>query len=278
MEEKHATVNGYKIRYLEAGSSDQNLILLHGLGGYAERWRNSIPYLSKKYHVFAPDLIGYGQSDKPSLDYTLDLFTKYTFGFIDAIGLERANMIGTSLGGQIVVECAAAQSPIIEKLVLISPAGAMRKSTPTLDAYTMAALYPTRETVKTAYQMMMGDNKQVSEDSIENFIQNMSRPNAKMAFLSTLLGLKNAPDISENLKKIKNPTLIIWGKEDTLIPIEYAQQFVSAISNCQFITMEQCGHSPHVEEPERLSDVVIKFLSGLNTDNKISYENHSQCK
>jgi 2-hydroxy-6-oxonona-2,4-dienedioate hydrolase len=261
MDEKFVIVNRNKIRYLEDGHSDRNLILMHGLGGYAERWSNIIPHLNKKFHVFAPDLIGYGQSDKPSVDYTLELFVKFVFDFMETLGIKKTCMIGTSLGGQIVAECASTQSAAIEKIVLISPAGIMKKSTPTLDAYTMAALYPTKESVKTAYQMMVGSNKQVSEISIERFVNNMSRPNAKMVFLSTLLGLKNSSDIFEKLAKIKIPTLLIWGKEDKLIPFEYSQQFVSSINNCEFIPMEGCGHSPYVEDPEKLSELVIKFLS-----------------
>lgn len=261
MDEKFVTINRNKIRYLEDGHSNRNLILMHGLGGYAERWSNLIPHLSKKFHIFAPDLIGYGQSDKPSIDYTPELFVKFVFDFMDTVGIKKTCMIGTSLGGQIIAECAATQSPTIEKIVLISPAGIMRKSTPTLDAYTMAALYPTKESVKTAYQMMVGPGKQVSEISIERFVNNMSRPNAKMVFLSTLLGLKNAPDIYEKLGNITVPTLLIWGKEDKLIPFEYSQQFVSSINNCKLIPMEGCGHSPYVEDPEKLSELVIKFLS-----------------
>lgn len=261
MDEKFITINRNKIRYLEDGQSDHNLILMHGLGGYAERWSNLMPFLNKKYHIFVPDLIGYGQSDKPSVDYTPELFVNFVFEFMEILGIKNPYMIGTSLGGQIVAECAATQRSTIEKIVLISPAGIMRKSTPTLDAYTMAALYPTKESVKTAYQMMVGPGKQVSEISIERFVNNMSRPNAKMAFLSTLLGLKNAPDIFDKLQRITVPTLLIWGKEDKLIPFEYSQQFISSINNCEFIPMEGCGHSPYVEEPEKLSELVIKFLS-----------------
>jgi pimeloyl-ACP methyl ester carboxylesterase len=261
MEEKFVTVNRNKIRYLEDGQSDRNLILMHGLGGYAERWDNILPFLNKKFHIYVPDLIGYGQSDKPSVDYTPEFFVKFVFDFVETLGIKKTFMIGTSLGGQIVAECAATQKSIIERIVLISPAGIMRKSTPTLDAYTMAALYPTKESVKTAYQMMVGPGKQISEISIERFVNNMSRPNAKMAFLSTLLGLKNAPDIFDKLAKITVPTLLVWGKEDKLIPFEYSQQFISSINNCEFIPMEGCGHSPYVEDPEKLSEVVIKFLS-----------------
>jgi len=261
MAEKFVTINRNNIRYLEEGHSNPNLILMHGLGGYAERWSNVMPHLSKKFHIFAPDLIGYGQSDKPSVDYTLEFFVKFVFDFMETLGIQKTYMIGTSLGGQIVAECAATQSPAIEKIVLISPAGIMRRSTPTLDAYTMAALYPTKESVKNAYQMMVGPGKEVSEISIERFVNNMSRPNAKMVFLSTLIGLKNAPDICEKLGNIRVPTLLIWGKEDNLIPFEYSQQFVSSINNCKFIPMEGCGHSPYVEDPEKLSKLVIKFLS-----------------
>src|SRR5690348_11621695 len=101
MDEKFVTVNKNKIRYLEEGDSDQNLILMHGLGGYAERWTNVIPLLSKKFHIFAPDLIGYGQSDKPSVDYTPELFVKFVFDFIETLGIKKTYMVGTSLGGQI---------------------------------------------------------------------------------------------------------------------------------------------------------------------------------
>lgn len=261
MDEKFVTINRNKIRYLEDGGSKQNVILLHGLGGYAERWSNIMPFLAKKFHLYAPDMIGHGQSDKPTADYTPEYFAKYVFDFMDSLGIKNTHMVGTSLGGQVVIECAATQSPAIKKIILISPAGIMRKSTPVLDAYTMAALYPTKEAVKNAYQMMVGEGKQVSEISIERFLNNMSRPNAKMAFLSTLLGLKNAPDIFEKLARISIPTLLIWGKEDKLIPFEYSKQFVSAINNCKFIPMDGCGHSPYVEDPEKLSELVTEFLA-----------------
>lgn len=261
MKEKFVTINRNKIRYLEEGQSDRNLVLLHGLGGYAERWSNIMPYLSKKYHTYAPDLIGYGQSDKPSVDYTPEFFIKFVFDFIESLGIKKTFMIGTSLGGQIAAECAATQSPVIDKVILISPAGIMRKSTPILDAYTMAALYPNWDSVKNAYQMMIGSTKQVSDISVERFVTNMSRPNAKMVFLSTLLGLKNAPDIFEKLENITAPTMVVWGKEDKLIPFEYSSQFVSSIKNCEFTPMEECGHSPYVEDPEKLSEIIIKFFS-----------------
>ncbi|MDE1727392.1 MAG: alpha/beta hydrolase [Thaumarchaeota archaeon] len=260
MQERYQTVNGSRIRYVEEGDSENTIILLHGLGGMAERWLPVVPLLSKKYRVIAVDLIGYGQSDKPRIDYTPEIFRDFVLGFLETLSLQKVFMIGTSLGGEIVAECAATQNPSIKKIVMIAPAGIMKKSTPVLDAYTMAALYPTHETVRTAYQMMMGKNKEVSSQSVENFISNMTRPNAKMAFLSTLLGMKNSPIITEKLQKIKIPTLLIWGSEDKMIPVEYSKEFASSISNCVLTVMNGCGHTPYEERPEEFSKLVLDFL------------------
>ncbi len=261
MQEKYATVNGNKIRYLEEGNSDDTIVLLHGLGGMAERWIPVIPFLSKKYRIIAPDLIGYGQSDKPQADYTIDLFRKTTLEFLEILSLQNVLMIGTSLGGETVAECASTQNPRIKKIVLSSPAGIMKKSNPVLDAYIMAALHPTSESVKSAYQMMTGKNTEVSEKSVENFISNMERHNAKMVFLSTLLGMKNSPAITEKLHLIKIPVLLIWGNNDSMIPVEYSKDFASSIPNCELVIMDGCGHIPYEEKPSEFSKLVLDFLS-----------------
>ena len=261
MKEKFVQVGANKIRYLEGGGSDGNVLLIHGLGASAERWAHVIPYLSKKYHVIAVDLIGYGFSDKPSVDYTPAFFSQFIFDFLNTLGISKTSMIGSSLGGQIVAECAITQSRVIEKIVLVSPSGIMKQSTPTFDAYTLAALYPTQDGTKTAFQMMAGEHKEIDSDTVDGFIQRMTLPNAKMAFMSTILGIRNAGSLSERLGKISVPTLIVWGKQDTLIPITYSKDFVSSIKNCQFVEMESSGHTPHVEEPEKFSEIVLRFLN-----------------
>ena len=261
MKEKFVQVGANKIRYLEEGESDVNVVLVHGLGASAERWLHVIPHLSKKYRVMVPDLIGFGFSDKPSIDYTPALFSQFIFDFLKTLGITKTSLIGSSLGGQIVAECAITQSKAIEKIVLVSPSGIMKQSTPTFDAYTLAALYPTQEGTKTAFQMMAGKHKEIDSDTIDGFIQRMTLPNAKMAFMSTILGIRNAVPLSERLAKISVPTLIIWGKQDTLIPVTYSKDFVSSIKNCQFVEMESSGHTPYVEEPEKFSEVVLRFLN-----------------
>jgi len=260
MQEEFISVEGNKIRYLKAGTAKKNLILVHGLGASAERWEYVIPKLSKHYTVFVPDLIGFGKSDKPNADYTTEFFTKFLSSLLNALGVEKTAVIGSSLGGQISVEYTYNNQDSVDKLVLVSPSGAMKQSTPALDAYVMAALYPDPEIAKNAFTMMTGKNKAVSSHIVENFVQRMKLPNAKFAFMSTLLGLKNAPEITTRLELITVPTLVVWGGLDPVIPVKYAEYFVKKIRDCRFYQMQNCGHTPYVENPENFAEIVLGFL------------------
>ena len=259
VQENFIQVDGNKIRYLKTGNSKNTLVLVHGLGASAERWSQTIPYLSNDYRLIIPDLIGFGYSDKPLVDYTTDFFSDFLGNFLDSMGIDKPNIIGSSLGGQVVAEYASKQTNI-EKLILSSPSGIMKQSTPALDAYIMAALYPNEANAKNAFEMMEGSGGEIDEKIIEGFVERMKLPNAKMAFMSTILGLKNSEIITNRLKTIKSPTLIIWGSKDPVIPIQHADGFVSAIKDCRFYRMDECGHTPYVQKPKLFSEIVLDFL------------------
>ena len=89
----------------------------------------------------------------------------------------------------------------------------------------------------------------------------MKMPNAKMAFMSTILGLKNAEIITTKLQTINVPTLIIWGSDDPVIPLKHADGFVSSIKDCRFYRMDGCGHTPYVQSPKEFSEIVLDFLN-----------------
>ena len=259
MNEKTIEIDGNTIRYVEEGNSTKNLLLIHGLGASAERWEHVIPQFAKNYRVLVPDLIGFGLSDKPVVDYTTDYLSEFIRKFLKKLGIDSVSIIGSSLGGQIGAEFTYQNNSMVEKLVLISPSGIMKHSTPALDAYVMAALYPSDSSASNAFQIMSG-SKNIDKKTIKGFVQRMKLPNAKMAFMSTLLGLKDAEIISEKLVSIKSPTLIIWGENDPIIPIKYAQSFVSEIDDCRFVKMENCGHTPYVESPDKFYKIVSDFL------------------
>ena len=261
MNEKFIQVDGNKIRYLESGNSKKTLILVHGLGASAERWEKVIPLFEKHYRVIVPDIIGFGHSDKPLTDYTIEFFTEFLQSFLDVLDIKNPIIIGSSLGGQISAEYAAENSQNVEKLILVSPSGIMKQSTPALDAYIMAALYPNEQNTKNAFEVMEDSGKLVETKIIDNFISRMKLPNAKLAFMSTILGLKNAPIITTKLQKINVPTMVVWGSDDPVIPIQFSKDFLTSINNCELYEMSKCGHTPYVQEPELFASKVLEFLN-----------------
>ena len=261
MEEKFLQLDGHKIRYLESGDSKNTLVLIHGLGASAERWDNVIPIFAENFRVIVPDLIGFGSSDKPTADYTLEFFSDFLEKFFIISGIKHPTIIGSSLGGQISAEYASSHSQEIEKLILVSPSGVMKQSTPALDAYIMAALYPNETSAKNAFELMEGSGKHVEDQIVNGFVERMRLPNAKLAFMSTVLGLKNSTSIISKLQSISVPTLIIWGVDDPVIPIKHADDFISTIPNCKFHRMDGCGHTPYVQDPHTFVSTVSKFLN-----------------
>jgi len=262
VEEKFLQIDGNKIRYLESGNSKKTLVLIHGLGASAERWDQVIPLFADEFRVVVPDLIGFGYSDKPLVDYTTEFFSEFLEKFLIAAGIKQPNLIGSSLGGQIIAEYATSHSQEIQKLVLVAPSGVMKKSTPALDAYIMAALYPNEQSAKNAFELMEGSGKNVNEKIVNGFVERMRLPNAKLAFMSTLLGIKNSELVMSKLKTISVPTLIIWGSNDPVIPIQNADSFVSTIQDCRFFRMDGCGHTPFVQNPYLFASKVLEFLNG----------------
>ncbi|QMU55085.1 MAG: alpha/beta fold hydrolase [Nitrosopumilus sp.] len=261
MEEKFLHVDGHKIRYLESGNSKNTLVLIHGLGASSERWSKVIPLFSDHYRVIVPDLIGFGQSDKPAVDYTINFFVNFLEKFIAASEIKNPDIIGSSLGGQISAEYASLHSNEIHKLVLVSPSGIMKQSTPALDEYIMAAMYPNETSAKNAFELMEGSGKHVEEKIISGFVERMRLPNAKLAFMSTILGLKNSKSIESKLESISVPTLLMWGTDDPVIPIIHAENFVSSIQNCIFYKMTGNGHTPYVQDPKTFVSKIVEFLS-----------------
>jgi pimeloyl-ACP methyl ester carboxylesterase len=239
------------------------MILLHGIGASAERWSRVAPILSRYFHVIVPDIIGFGYSDKPTVEYTIDFFISFLQAFLDQLEIKKPILVGSSFGGHLATEFAIRNSRKIEKLVLVSPAGMMRSSTPALDQYIMASLYPTYENATRAFRNMSVDGLGVSQDTIRDFVNRMRLPNAKYAFMSTLLGMRDSIKLRGRLSNILVPTLVVWGDDDKMIPVQYAKEY-SEIPNAHLVVIRDCGHTPYVEKPTAFSKALLKFVVGTN--------------
>lgn len=258
MVERRVTVDGNSVRYLESPGRGDAILFVHGLGASAERWEFVAPMFERRYRLIIPDLLGYGRSDKPVVDYTPDFFVSFVRSLLGLLGVERAHLVGSSMGGQVAALFAAENAGRVDRLVLVSPSGMMRETTPALNRYIMAALYPGRDRAREAFAEMSASTE-ASPAIVDSFIERMNEPNAKMAFMSTLLGLKNS-SLDGRLGGIAAPTLLVWGSNDPVIPIRHARQFVSAIPCCKFYRMERSGHTPFVDSPAKFARAVLDFL------------------
>ena len=264
---KMTYVNGYGIRYFdynkiikELDNGHRDLILLHGIGASAERWLPVLPGLTEHFRVIVPDIIGFGYSDKPTVEYTMDFFIKFFKDFLENLNINKLNIIGSSFGGHLATEFAIRYTNRIEKLILAAPAGMMKSSTHHLDQYIMAALYPTYENALRAFTDMAYDPSVVTEDTIKDFVNRMRLPNAKYAFMSTLLGIRDSPALPGRLSKILAPTLLVWGDNDRMIPLQYSKGYINEIPHSNLVVMSNCGHTPYVENSIEFNREILKFL------------------
>jgi len=269
----YTSINNHNIiRYLAYGpeNSDKTLILLHGLGASAERWSSVIPTLlssprTKGYRIIIPDIIGFGYSEKPAADYTIDfLIDDFLTPFLEKLHISNASIVGSSFGGHLATEFAIRFSDRVEKLILVSPAGMMRDSNSTLQRYVEAACEPKYQRVYEAFREMVYDPSIVTQGMVMDFINIMKLPNALHAFMSTLYNLKYAPDLRNRLYNITAPSLIVWGDNDRMIPLQgYAHQFngiPNTIINKLLIVIKECGHLVSLERPDMLGKTIAVCL------------------
>jgi len=260
---KFINVSKYNVRYAESGDSANHLLLIHGLGGSAESWTNNIDAFGRHYHTFAPDLIGFGHSDKPKIQYAMKTFTNFLNDFLDTIGIKKISIVGSSMGGQIAAEFAIAYPDKVEKLVLISPAGIPPKEfkgTKELKQYVKIFDAKNLDQVRKALLPVDADQYAVTEEYVKAVYQYTMMEGAKHAFISSLKGSAISPRLANRLRTIKAKTLVIWGKDDRLIPVKYCEPFITKMDNCRLLIIEKCGHRPHAEKPDLFNRAVIDFL------------------
>jgi 2-hydroxy-6-oxonona-2,4-dienedioate hydrolase len=252
---------GYQIRYIKINNpeSKETIVLLHGLGASAERWSELLPFLSNDYNVIIPDIIGFGYSEKPLIHYHMDIFLKFLDEFFHKLEINNPIGIGSSFGGQLILEYYFKNKNFFKKMILVSPAGTHDKPTLVLRQYIFSSLYPTYENTERAFKTMASKNYIVENSTVKDFVNRMRLPNAKHSLISTLLALRKDNDFQNKLKQIDTPTLVIWGSDDTFIPIENLEYFKGILS-VQTCIMEDCGHSPFVEKPLLFYKIINNFI------------------
>jgi pimeloyl-ACP methyl ester carboxylesterase len=256
---KEVLVFGQKIHYLEAGTGP-TVILLHGLGGSTQVWQFNIAALAERYHVVVPDQIGFGKSDKPLVNYRIRTYVDFLDQFCKQLRIDRATLVGNSMGGWIAAMFTASFPDRVDKLVLVDAAGyAPRKD---LDTRIFFGLNPTtREGMKVLVAKVFYNKAFQTDAAIDQAIAARLAAGDGYTINSITESIIRGEDFLDDVvKTIKRPTLIIWGRQDGLVPLPEGERFNKDIAGSKMIVFDECGHVPNVEKPAEFNAAVLKFL------------------
>ncbi len=258
--QSHVGVGSVNTAYLSSGSG-QPLILLHGGGGGAVTWYPSIAAFSKHFRVIAPDIVGYGESDKPNAAYNKAYFCKWLKDFMSALDIPKAHLVGLSQGGAIALQFALDNPPMVEKLVLVD-AGGLGAKPPFASLFSMILMnsFPSSVTDRFFSRYILFDPKNRDPNHASYSIDVLKRVGGKNAFKQGR-GAAVAEIPRASLHKIQHHTLVIWGENDRLFPIEYGRSSAAQLPNAEFLSINDAGHLPLMDQTHIFNKSVLDFLS-----------------
>ena len=264
---KSVVAAGIRTNYLEAGSGPP-LVLIHGSGpgvtAFAN-WNQVIPALSEHFHVYAPDMVGFGYTDTPEdiEDFTLDVWVNHIIGFLDALGISRASFIGNSYGGALSLATAARHPERVDRFVLMGAAGLEFEMTPGLEA--VWGYQPSLANMRKLMETFAYNSQLVTDAIVESRHNASTRPGAFEAY-ARLFPEPRAPKLRRlatpeaAIRQIQQRALIVHGREDVIVPVDVAYRFSALLPHSELHVFGECGHWTQIEKRDRFLEVVLPFL------------------
>ena len=264
-EEKVVDVEGVAIHYLIAGPAGApRVVFVHGLGGSYETWSLNLPAFAEHFRICALDLVGAGSSDKPDIDYSIPSMADFLARFLDALDedWQHVSIIGHSLGGAIALAFASRYPERVEHLVLVDSAGlGLEINGEVLD---LIRAESSVEGIRKELAYFFAHQGLVQQALVEQLYQQRLQPGAREALLATtdaaFGGNHQHIDLREILAALNTKALLVWGSEDSVIPVAHAQQASHAVGS-RVQVIEACGHCPHIEQAEAFNQLATTFLS-----------------
>ena len=269
---RSATVHGARVNYVEMGEGP-SVVFIHGLAGCWQNWLENIPYFARKHRVVALDLPGFGGSPMPPWEISIPAYGRFLRDFCERLGVGRSSLVGNSMGGFIATEVAITEPDRVDDLVLVSAAGitwararrepaAMigrvgRAAAPVLLRFHMQGIKRPRLR-RNYFQGVFFDPDGLRREMLwENIVPALQSPGYYDA-LTTLWGY----DIRDRLEDIGVPTLIVWGRNDRVVPVPAAVSYRKRIGeNAELVIFDHCGHVPQIERPARFNRLLEEFLA-----------------
>ncbi|ACL25617.1 alpha/beta fold hydrolase [Chloroflexus aggregans] len=273
IDERFVTVDGFRLRVLTAGQGPV-VLLLHGFVVSADDWMPTIQTLATAgYCAIAPDALGFGKSDKPGgAVYTLRRYADLNAGVLTAFGVEHAAVIGHSMGGKHALATTILHPHRVERLVIVDSEGFMRLplfmrkggSLPFLgEAIATLSSFPFVVNMQLRAAFAQPD-RYITPELVVRGQKTLSDP----AIRNTMISLSRFYDANDlhgsglwpRLAEIRQPTLIIWGKEDRLFPVKCAYEAKRALPHARLEIIPNCGHFPMIEATDHFHQLVLAFL------------------
>ena len=273
---RYVTVHGYRRAYVKAGTGPA-ILLVHGIGDSSDTWRPVLPRLAAHHTVIAPDLLGHGRSEKPRADYTVGGFANGMRDLLSVLGVDRATVIGHSLGGGVAAQFAYQYPERCERLVLVGSGGVGRTVSPLLRLAAVPGiealmplfgLPPARLASRVGALLLRAFDTPLGRDAEELLAVFDALPNteARRAILRTLRsGVDWRGQVITMLDRaylaVGVPTLVVWGRHDAIIPVGHGRLAHAAIPGSELEIFDEAGHFPHHTDPERFARTVAEFVA-----------------
>ncbi len=248
---REVRVRGYPARYEVAGEGEP-VVLVHGLSGSTRWWSRNVGALSEHYRVYLVNLPGFGVGRRAGPRFVLAEATSWLLAWMEAVGLERAHLVGHSMGGYLSLRLAASRPEVVRRLVLVDPAG-----------------MPTGRTMLGHLVPLL----QAARHGSPRFLPVLVRDALYAGPFTLLLAARDllAEDVREDLRSVEAPTLLVWGEKDPLIPPSVGDLMQAEISGSSLLVIEGAGHNPMFDRPDEFDAALLDFLGG----EKVSRESHT---
>jgi len=264
-----AEANGIQTNYLEAGKGEETVLLIHGSGpgvtSYAN-WRLVMPALAEDFRVVAPDMVGFGYSDRPQgVEYGLDTWAKQTVGLMDSLGIEKAHLVGNSFGGAIALRIAVEHQDRVGKLVLMGSMGVSFPITEGLDR--VWGYEASFENMRRVLDVFAYSRELVNDELARVRYEGSIQPGFQESFSSMFPAprqrwVEAMATPEEQLRKLPHRTLIVHGREDKVIPLSNSYKLEELIENADLAVFSKCGHWSMIERTADFNRLVRDFFLG----------------
>jgi pimeloyl-ACP methyl ester carboxylesterase len=264
-------VGDKKVHYIEKGEGAP-VILIHGFMYHTVMWDRNIDALAEHFKVYAIDLFGWGFSERlEETEYSFARYAEQVTGFMDALGIETASLVGQSMGGGISVYTAARYPTRVDKLILAGPAVLPYPDTVTGKIFKLPLIgeflnaIPGDALVKnTLKTLWFHDGGRVTDEYVRRVAQPLCIHGSYGGMMHILRNVLKEPLVEKEahlLAGMRKPTLIIHGREDKAVPVEYSEALHDLWPGARLVLFERAGHNPQEEDPDRFNRLAIEFLS-----------------